>query len=95
MKLYDDWEVGPEVAEAAGRVEMIVMDVDGVLTDGSIYMLASGEQIIRFNVQDAMGLALCGKAGIKLAVISGRDVPAVRTRLESLPKCISVIGRLS
>jgi len=85
MKLYDDWEVSRTVTAAASRVEMIVMDVDGVLTDGCIYQLDNGEQFLRFSVQDGMGVTLCGLAGIGVAVISGRDVPAARICLERLP----------
>ncbi|MBN2288219.1 MAG: HAD hydrolase family protein [Candidatus Glassbacteria bacterium] len=85
MMLYGDLEVSETVAAAAGRVEMIVMDVDGVLTDGCTYQLDNGEQFLRFSVQDAMGLTLCGVAGIGLAVISGRDVPAARIRMSRFP----------
>ncbi|MFC1614231.1 KdsC family phosphatase [Gemmatimonadota bacterium] len=85
MKLYDDLEISEDVAAAAARVEMIVMDVDGVLTDGCTYQLDNGEQFLRFSVYDAMGLTLCGVAGIALAVVSGRDVPAARIRMGRFP----------
>jgi 3-deoxy-D-manno-octulosonate 8-phosphate phosphatase (KDO 8-P phosphatase) len=70
------------VVDAARRVELIAMDVDGVLTDGHTYQLDNGEQFLCFSVMDALGLTLCGMVGLKLAVISGRDLPCARIRME-------------
>lgn len=50
----------------------LLMDVDGVLTDGKIIVTGSGEEIKNFNVQDGMGLALARRAGFYIAWISGR-----------------------
>jgi len=82
MKMDDEPQVSQAAAAAAARVEMIVMDVDGVLTDGSTCQMDNGEQFLRFSVRDGTGLVLCGLAGIELAVISGREVPAARIRME-------------
>ena len=79
----------PVVEKAAG-VELIVMDVDGVLSDGHTWQLDNGEQLLCFSVQDALSLTLCGLAGIKLAVISGRDLPAVRIRMERFPAVVEL-----
>ena len=78
-------DVEPEISELARRVELIVMDVDGVLTDGHTYQLDNGEQFLCFSVQDALALTLCGIAGLKLAVISGRDLPAASIRMGRFP----------
>jgi len=78
-------DVAPEIAELARRIELIVMDVDGVLTDGHTYQLDNGEQFLCFSVQDALALTLCGVAGLKLAIISGRDLPAASIRMGRFP----------
>lgn len=58
--------------DAAARVRLLVLDVDGVLTDGRLYYGARGETLKVFNVRDGLGLKLLAAAGITVAVISGR-----------------------
>jgi 2-dehydro-3-deoxyphosphooctonate aldolase (KDO 8-P synthase) len=70
--------------EKLKNVRMLVMDVDGVLTDGKLYYSDSGEEIKAFNVRDGQGLKLIKSHGIKLAVISGRTSEAVRRRAQEL-----------
>ena len=65
-------------------VKLCVMDVDGVLTDGSIYVGDSGEETKRFNVWDGAGITLLHRAGIKTAIISSRSSPAVEGRAREL-----------
>ena len=61
-----------------------IFDVDGVLTDGRLFMGESGELFKPFHVLDGHGLKLLGQAGIAPIVITGRDSPAVRRRLADL-----------
>ena len=70
--------------EKLKHVQIVVMDVDGVLTDGKLYYSDSGEEIKTFNVRDGQGLKLIKSHGIKLAVISGRTSEAVRRRADEL-----------
>ena len=75
--------INPDEARLrASKLELIVMDVDGVLTDGKLYYSASGEMMKRFDVKDGHGIVMARKAGIKLALISGRasEVTAARAR---------------
>lgn len=65
-------------------VQILVMDVDGVLTDGKLYYSDSREEIKAYNVRDGQGLKLIKSHGIKLAVISGRTGEAVWRRVEEL-----------
>lgn len=58
--------------DAAARVRFLVLDVDGVLTDGRLYYGARGETLKVFHVRDGQGLKLLAAAGIAAAVISGR-----------------------
>lgn len=69
---------------AARKVRLLVLDVDGVLTDGGLYYDATGLIIKRFDVHDGIGIRLLQSEGIEVAVISGMDVPCVDRRLEVL-----------
>lgn len=60
------------LTDTAARVGLLVLDVDGVLTDGRLYYGARGETLKVFHVRDGQGLKLLAAAGISLAVISGR-----------------------
>jgi 3-deoxy-D-manno-octulosonate 8-phosphate phosphatase (KDO 8-P phosphatase) len=62
------------------NIKMFISDVDGVLTDGSIYKGAIGEELKRFNVTDGAGSAIARAAGLKLALISGRYSEATAVR---------------
>ncbi len=61
-----------------------IFDVDGVLTDGRLYIGADGESLKVFNVLDGHGLKLLVRAGITPLIISGRDSPALRRRVADL-----------
>lgn len=66
------------------RVRALVLDVDGVLTDGGMYYGPGGEGLKRFNVKDGMGLRLVLESGIAVALISGEDSEILRRRAEKL-----------
>ena len=61
-----------------------IFDVDGVLTDGRLYIGEAGEVFKAFHVLDGHGLKLLAQAGIAPIVITGRDSPAVRRRMADL-----------
>lgn len=66
------------------NIELVITDIDGVLTDGGIYYDEHGECIKRFHVRDGLGIKLLQQAGVKVAVLSGRDSKALRKRLADL-----------
>lgn len=68
----------------AQGIRVIFFDVDGVLTDGSIFLSDQGETLKRFNTLDGHGLKLLQRAGITPAVITGRDSKPLRLRLDAL-----------
>lgn len=68
----------------ARTVRVVLLDVDGVLTDGGLYFAAEGEAIKRFNTLDGHGLKLLQRAGITPAVVTGRGSAALRARLTAL-----------
>ncbi len=68
----------------AARIRLLVLDVDGVLTDGRLEYGAAGEGPKRFFVQDGLALVAARRAGLSIAVISGRASAAVTRRLSEL-----------
>ena len=66
------------------RVRLLVLDVDGVLTDGRLYCGARGESLKVFNVKDGHGIKQVAAAGITVAIISGRKSPIVTRRAREL-----------
>ena len=58
-------------------IKVIALDVDGVLTDGGLWLGPDGQEWKRFSFADIMGLSLARKAGIRLALISGEDSPTI------------------
>ena len=66
------------------NIQLLALDVDGVLTDGTIFVGADGFELKQFSILDGMGLACLKKLGITLAVISGRLSPATTSRMNEL-----------
>lgn len=71
-------------ADRARRVKLAIFDVDGILTDGSLFLSSTGEAFKSFNIQDGLGLKMLGASGVTLAVITGRkSAAAVRRAKET------------
>jgi len=70
--------------QRAKRIRLLVLDVDGVLTDGRLYISAHGEEVKAFHVRDGAGIVAAQKAGIVVAIITGRHSEAVVRRAEEL-----------
>lgn len=73
-----------ELLLKAQGIRVAFFDVDGVLTDGGLYISEAGETLKRFNTLDGHGLKLLQRAGITPVVITGRDSQALRVRLQAL-----------
>lgn len=65
-------------------IRLLLLDVDGVMTDGRIYYDAKGGEIKSFDVKDGHGLKLLMRAGIQVGIITGRRSPIVQRRAEEL-----------
>lgn len=76
--------ISPSVRERASAVRLMVFDVDGVLTDGSLYYGENGETLKRFHALDGHGLRLLLEGGLKVALITGRSGPIVARRAAEL-----------
>ena len=74
----------PERLLRAQPVQVLFLDVDGVLTDGGLLMSEQGETIKRFHTLDGHGIKLLQRCGIQVAVITGRDSPTLRLRMAQL-----------
>ncbi len=70
--------------ERARRVKMILMDVDGTLTDGTILVLSDGEELKSYNVKDGAGILLARLAGLKTGIITGKTSKSLEKRAEKL-----------
>ncbi len=70
--------------ERAADIRLLVLDVDGVLTDGRLYFTARGEEMKCFHVRDGAGIVQLLRGGLQVAVISGRDSRAVERRMGEL-----------
>ena len=70
--------------EAASHIKMLVLDVDGILTDGRIVYTSKGEQIQAFHVHDGFGLKLLMKSDIKVVLLSARGGRALEKRAKEL-----------
>ena len=68
----------------ASKVRLVVLDVDGVLSDGSIVFSNEGELFKAFNVRDGLGIKLLQRAGIEVAILTGRTSGIVARRAEEL-----------
>ena len=66
------------------KIKMIISDVDGVLTDGTIYKGTDGQEFKKFTVHDGVGVAMARAANLKIALISGRYSPATEYRAKEL-----------
>lgn len=72
------------VTEKLKNIRLLVLDVDGVLTDGKLYFSETGEALKTFNTLDGHGIKMLQKAGIEVAIITGREHPAVLKRASDL-----------
>jgi 3-deoxy-D-manno-octulosonate 8-phosphate phosphatase (KDO 8-P phosphatase) len=66
------------------RIRMIIMDVDGTLTDGTLAVLADGEEVKSYHVRDGLGILLAHLVGFKTAIITGKTSRALEKRAERL-----------
>lgn len=68
----------------AKKIKLLVLDVDGVMTDGRLYIAGNGEEIKAFNCHDGHGIKMLLNSGVEIAMISGRQSPALEQRANEL-----------
>jgi len=72
------------LAERCRALKLILTDVDGVMTDGTILLLADGTEAKTFHIRDGLGIVLAHRAGLKTGILSGRNSKAVALRAAEL-----------
>jgi 3-deoxy-D-manno-octulosonate 8-phosphate phosphatase (KDO 8-P phosphatase) len=80
----DQGQLSEELRDRLLKIKLLILDCDGVLTDGRIIPLSETEETKLFDVKDGHGIRMAGRAGLKTAIISGRKSFAVRTRARDL-----------
>jgi 3-deoxy-D-manno-octulosonate 8-phosphate phosphatase (KDO 8-P phosphatase) len=73
-----------DAIERAKAIRMVIFDVDGVLTDGSLFIGDDGQEYKAFHSRDGHGMVMLQQSGVGLAIITGRQSQVVRLRMESL-----------
>lgn len=73
-----------DIHSKAQQIAMVIFDVDGVLTDGSLFLGDDGQEYKAFNSKDGHGMKMLQAAGIQIAIITGRTSEVVRIRMQSL-----------
>ena len=76
--------IDPALLTLAASIQLVVFDVDGVLTDGRLYFGDNGSEFKAFHVRDGHGFKLLQEAGVKVAALSGRRSAAVTRRMDEL-----------
>jgi len=77
-------KIPKRIIEKAGRIKFLLLDVDGVMTDGTIYIDSDGCETKAFNIYDGSGIHLARKAGIEVGIVTGRQSPIVEFRAQEL-----------
>jgi 3-deoxy-D-manno-octulosonate 8-phosphate phosphatase (KDO 8-P phosphatase) len=80
------------IQERAARIKLLLMDCDGVLTDGRIWLFENGEEQKGFHTRDGLGIDLLHRAGLRSGILSGRKSSAVETRARDLGMSFVVQG---
>ena len=73
-----------EVIQKAKAIRLLIFDVDGVLTDGSLFLGDDGQEYKAFNSRDGHGMKMLQASGIDIAIITGRESKVVTVRMQSL-----------
>jgi 3-deoxy-D-manno-octulosonate 8-phosphate phosphatase (KDO 8-P phosphatase) len=87
-------KVTGELQARLAEVEMMVFDVDGVLTEGGIFYVDTGTEGKMFNVKDGLGIRVAGSAGLKTAIMTGRSSRVVERRARDL-RILDVLQRVA
>ena len=76
--------IDEDIKKRAAKIKLLLMDCDGVLTDGRITLLSDGDEQKSFHVRDGQGIVLLHKAGLQSGIISGRKSTLVERRAKEL-----------
>lgn len=83
-----------DILERAARIRLVVFDVDGVLTDGSLFLSDNGEEYKAFHSRDGHGIKMLQHTGVRVAIITGRTSNVVAHRMKDLGVTLCYQGSL-
>ncbi len=86
-------QINPDIIALAKNIRLLVLDVDGVLSDGKLYFSNSGDEIKAFHSLDGHGIKVLQKYGIQVAIITGRTSGIVQKRAQDLGISLLMQGR--
>jgi len=81
------------ITKLASSIKLLLLDVDGVLTDGKLYFGNNGEELKAFNIYDGLGIKLLQRSGVQVGIVTGRQSQLVARRAADLGIQIVVQGR--
>jgi len=86
MELYSSWyqNIETNIVDAAKQIKLLICDIDGVFSDGLIYLGNQGEELKTFNIKDGFGIKALMNNGVEVAIITGRTSNIVKARMKSL-----------
>ncbi len=73
-----------DILDKAAAIRLVIFDVDGVLTDGRLYVTETGDEIKAFHSRDGHGMKMLQNSGVEIAIITGRSSSIVRHRMAEL-----------
>ena len=76
--------MSPDLRARARGVQLLILDVDGVLTDGRLYYGDAGDELKAFHIHDGLGIKMLRATGIEVAIVTGRSARAVELRAQNL-----------
>ena len=79
-----EFEKTMSLTEVCSKIELILSDVDGVMSDGGIQIVDDGQQIMKFHIRDGMGVRLWRETGRRFGIVTGRKLESIRRRAADL-----------
>ena len=73
-----------DIEHKASQIRLVIFDVDGVLTDGSLFIGDDGQEYKAFNSKDGLGMSLLQQSGVQIAIITARSSEVVKIRMQTL-----------
>jgi len=77
-------QINETILTKARNIRMVILDVDGVMTDGRVLLLPDGQEVKFFSIHDGFGIVCAMKSGIRIGIISGRSSPSLKIRCQEL-----------
>lgn len=87
--------VSSDIIAIAKQIKLLICDVDGVFSDGLVYMGNDGEELKTFHTRDGYGVKSLMSAGVEIAIITGRQSKIVENRMSALASSLSIKAKMT